>query len=56
MAASRNGFISLAMASKVKEEKKEEANQEAAGFDYDEILEYALEVATDNMYSEVTMA
>jgi len=56
MAASRNGFISLAMASKVKEEKKEEAKQEAAEFDYDEILEYAFEVATDNMYSEVTMA
>ena len=55
MAVSRQGFVALAFASKKKEEKKEEAKQESA-VDYDEILEYALEVATDNMYSEITMA
>lgn len=51
MAASRNGFVALAMASK----KKEEVKKESVEYDYDEILEFALEVATDNMYSEISM-
>lgn len=55
MAASRNGFVALAMASKKKEEKKEEVKKESVEYDYDEILEFALEVATDNMYSEISM-
>lgn len=57
MASSREGFIKVAMAAnkKAKAEKKEEAKQESA-VEYNEIFEYALEVATDNMYSEITMA
>lgn len=54
LAEARKTYVAVAMAANKKEKAaKEEVEKES--YEYDEILEYALEVATDNMYENVSL-
>lgn len=57
MAESRNAYVAIAMAANKKEKTEKEAKpkNEAAELDYEDILEFALENATDNMYADLTV-
>lgn len=52
MAEARKTFVKVAMAANKKEKAEKEVKE---SFDYDEILEFALEVATDNMYLDASI-